>query len=196
MAHLTVEMWNCHSDPLADLPWGRSAIWSTNMNSNSKNLILPFRSTGRSTGGVDLPVDLPIWAQTVKIWNCHSHPLTVLLGGRSAKYEFPDILLCSSQRSFHFIQDQLKFSHHNASSNFFTSSRDCTTLDTLMNKAPGQIAKTVQSLLPTTLATLYASVLGSQGCVYLKLHSLGYVTRCFVWLDSPDFANLVTLCTI
>ena len=29
------------------------------MSLNSKNLKLPFRSTGRSTGGLDLPVDLP-----------------------------------------------------------------------------------------------------------------------------------------
>ena len=38
---------------------GISASRSANMSWNSKNLKLPFISIGRSTGGVDLPLDLP-----------------------------------------------------------------------------------------------------------------------------------------
>ena len=72
----TVKSWNCHSDPLADLMGGRSATWSANMSLNSlnsKNLKLPFRSTGRSTEGVDLPLDLPIWASTVEMSHHINH---------------------------------------------------------------------------------------------------------------------------
>ena len=57
---LTVEISNCHSWPLdATMGASRSASWSANMTSNSKNLKLPFRSIGRSTRELDLPVDLP-----------------------------------------------------------------------------------------------------------------------------------------
>ena len=145
----TCDYWGGRS---ASLREGRSATWSAwricemahllslslesrnlwNDTFDSRNVKLPLRSTGRSTWGVDLPVDLngnfrfllleliladqladrgvdlsvdlPIWARTVKIWNCHSHPLANILGGgRSPKYEFPDVLLCSSQRSFRFV---------------------------------------------------------------------------------------------
>ena len=67
--------WNCHSDALADLPWGagsRSASWSTHMSSNSKIWNCHSDLLADVPRMVDLPVDLPIWAQTVKIWNCHS----------------------------------------------------------------------------------------------------------------------------
>ena len=33
-------------------------------------------------GGVDLPVDVPIWALTVEMWNCHTWPLDAM-GGMS-----------------------------------------------------------------------------------------------------------------
>ena len=61
---LTVEMWNHHSW-LLDASTGRgvrSASWSANMSSNSRNLKLPFLATRYPYWGVDLPVDLPIWA--------------------------------------------------------------------------------------------------------------------------------------
>ena len=65
---LTVEMWNCHSWPLdattggVDLPYwrSRSATWSANMCSNSRNVKLPFLTTRCHYWGVDLSVDLPL----------------------------------------------------------------------------------------------------------------------------------------
>ena len=83
---LTVEMWNCHSSPLDATVWGRSESWSVNMSSNSKNVKLTFFTTRCHYQGVDPPVDLPIWALTVEMWNCHSWPLDSLMGGRSASW--------------------------------------------------------------------------------------------------------------
>ena len=43
---LTVEMWNCHSWPLdATTRGSRSASWSANMSSNSRNVKSPFLTT-------------------------------------------------------------------------------------------------------------------------------------------------------
>ena len=88
---------------------GRSATWSANMSSNSRNVKLPFLTTRCQyqvvdmpvdlqlwsanieflttrcqTRGVDWPLDLPIWALTVEMWNCYSWPLDATTGGRSA----------------------------------------------------------------------------------------------------------------
>ena len=80
---LTVEMWNYHSWPLDVTTGGRSASrsWSANMSSNSRNVKLPFLTTRCQYQGVDLPLDLPIWALTVEMWNCHSWPLDATTGG-------------------------------------------------------------------------------------------------------------------
>ena len=56
------------------LPGGRSASWSANMSSNSRNVILPFLTTRCHYWVVDLPGDLPIWALSLEIWKCHSWP--------------------------------------------------------------------------------------------------------------------------
>ena len=67
---------------------GRSANWSANMSSNSRNVKLPFLTTRCHYWGdipVDLPLDLPIWAVTVEMWNCYSWPLDATTGGRSAR---------------------------------------------------------------------------------------------------------------
>ena len=56
---------------------GRSASWSVNMSCNTRNLkspILNKRGLYRG-GGVDLPVDLPIFALTLEISCHHSWPL-------------------------------------------------------------------------------------------------------------------------
>ena len=79
---VTVEMWNCHSWPLDVTTGGsRSATWSANMSSHSRNAKLLFLTTRCHYWGVDLPIDLPIWALTVEMWNCHSWPLDVTTGG-------------------------------------------------------------------------------------------------------------------
>ena len=115
---LTVEMWNCHSWPLDTTTGGRSTSWSSNMTSNSRtvkspfltnscyyqggrcaswsanmssnrrNVKLPFLTTRCHHQGVDLPVDLPIWALMGEMWNHHSWPLdaTTRRGGRSASW--------------------------------------------------------------------------------------------------------------
>ena len=54
---------------------GWSASWSANMSSNSRNLKLQSLTTRCLYWGVDLPVDLPIWALTVEISRHHSWPL-------------------------------------------------------------------------------------------------------------------------
>ena len=59
----------------------RSATWSANMSSNSRNVKLLFLTTRCHYQGVDLPLDLPIWALTVEMWNCHSWPLDATTGG-------------------------------------------------------------------------------------------------------------------
>ena len=80
---LTVEMSYHHSWPLhASTRRG----WSANMSSNSRNLILPLLTTRCLYWGVDLPVDVPIWALTVEISYCHSSPLDATTGGRSASW--------------------------------------------------------------------------------------------------------------
>ena len=60
----------------------RSATSSANMTSNSRNVKLhhswPLDAT---TGGLDLPLHLPIWALTVEMSNCHSWPLDATTGG-------------------------------------------------------------------------------------------------------------------
>ena len=58
-----------------------SNTWSANMSSNSRNVKLPFLTTRCHYQGVDLPLDLPIWALTVEMWNCHSWPLDVTTRG-------------------------------------------------------------------------------------------------------------------
>ena len=107
---LTVEMWNCHSWPLDVTTGGsrsasrsanmsshsrnakllflttrchycRSANWSANMSSNSRNVKLPFLTTRCHYWGVDLSLDLPIWALKVAMWNCHSWPLDASTSG-------------------------------------------------------------------------------------------------------------------
>ena len=45
------------------------------MSSNSRNVKLPFLTTRCLCRGVDVPVDLLIWAVTVEMWNHHSWPL-------------------------------------------------------------------------------------------------------------------------
>ena len=85
---LTVEMWNCYSWPLDATTGGcRSASRSANMSSNSRNVKLLFLTTRCHYWGVDLPLDLPIWALIVEMWNCHSWPLDASTsGGRSANW--------------------------------------------------------------------------------------------------------------
>ena len=95
---IRVERWNCHSDALADPPEGRSATFGVvvfqgsmvNWEGVDLPLDLPVHITWFSVvvfkgsmvnWGVDLPLDLPIWALTVEMWNCHSWPLDALLGG-------------------------------------------------------------------------------------------------------------------
>ena len=107
---LTVEMWNCHSWPLdvttggsRSATWSanmsshsrnvkllflttrchycRSANWSANMSSNSRNVKLPFLTTRCHYWGVDLSLDLPIRALKVAMWNCHSWPLDASTSG-------------------------------------------------------------------------------------------------------------------
>ena len=73
-------MWNCHSWPLDANYYGdrsATATWSANMSSNSSNVKLPFLTTRCQYQwvDVDLPLDLPIWALTVEMWNFHSEPL-------------------------------------------------------------------------------------------------------------------------
>ena len=65
---LTVEMSYCHSWPLNATTggWGRSTSWSANMSPKSINHILPLLTTRSHYWGVDLPVDLPLWALTVE----------------------------------------------------------------------------------------------------------------------------------
>ena len=105
---LKVEMWNCHFRLLdVSIRGSRSAY----MNCNSSNVKLPFftircqyqggRSASRykswsaygslkssnvklpflNTGFQSWPVDLPIWAFTVTMWNCHSWLLDVITRG-------------------------------------------------------------------------------------------------------------------
>ena len=62
---LTLEMSYHYSWPLDATMGGRSASWSTNISCNSRNVKLPFLTTRCYYQGVDLPVDLPIWALTV-----------------------------------------------------------------------------------------------------------------------------------
>ena len=83
---LTVEMSYCHSWPLDATTGGRSATWSANMSSNTRNMKLPFLATRCLYWGVDLPVDLPIWPLTVEMSYCHSWPLDATTGGRSATW--------------------------------------------------------------------------------------------------------------
>ena len=94
---LTVDIQNCHCCPLhastrGDRSVSWSDTWSGNMTSISRNLKLPF-FTNRCLywEGVDLPVDLsldlPIWALTVDIQNCHCCPLHASTrGDRSASH--------------------------------------------------------------------------------------------------------------
>ena len=64
---LAAEMWNCHSWSLdASTGGDRSARWSANMSSSSRNVKLAFLTTRCHYQGVDLPLDLPIWALTVE----------------------------------------------------------------------------------------------------------------------------------
>ena len=60
--------------------WGRSASWSANISSNSRNLKLTFFTT-RCHGRVHLPVDLSILALIEEISNWHSWPLDDSTGG-------------------------------------------------------------------------------------------------------------------
>ena len=63
----------------------RSARWSANIGSNSRNMKSPFLTNICLYWWVDLPVDLPIWALTVEMWNHHSWTLdTSTREGRSA----------------------------------------------------------------------------------------------------------------
>ena len=54
---------------------GRSASWSVNMSSNTRNLKSPMLNKRGLYWGVDLPVDLPIFALTLEISCHHSWPL-------------------------------------------------------------------------------------------------------------------------
>ena len=72
---LTREIRNDHSDELADVLGGRYATWSAYMSFNNRKQKWPFRWTGRCTWGVDLLLDLPIWALTIESRNHHSDEL-------------------------------------------------------------------------------------------------------------------------
>ena len=63
---LTVEMCNI-LDHYILYQGGRSA----NMSSNSRNVKLATLGHQMSIWGVDMLLDLPIWALTVEIWNCY-----------------------------------------------------------------------------------------------------------------------------
>ena len=78
---LTVEISSDHSWPLDASTGGRSASWSANMSSNSRNLKSQFLTTRCLYWGVDLPVDLPIFALTLEISSHHSWPLDASTGG-------------------------------------------------------------------------------------------------------------------
>ena len=74
----------------------RSASWSANMSSNSRNEKLSFLTTRCHCWGVDLPLDLPIWALTVEISYCHSWPLDASTGGVDLPVDLPNM----SSRAF------------------------------------------------------------------------------------------------
>ena len=80
---------------------------------------MPFRYTGGSTWGIYLPVDLPIWGLTVKIWNCHSDPLADLPGGcRSANFEHTlHFMLCFTEGPFVYTKDQYRKGRYNSVTN-------------------------------------------------------------------------------
>ena len=77
---LIVEMLNHHSWTLEPSTRRvRSATWSANMSSNSRNVKLLFLTTRCHYWWLELPVDLPlhlpIWPLTVEMWNFYSWPL-------------------------------------------------------------------------------------------------------------------------
>ena len=79
---LKVEISSHHSWPLdTSTSGGWSASWSANISSNSRNLKLPSLTTRYLYWGVDLPVEMPIWALTVEISSHHSWPLDTSTGG-------------------------------------------------------------------------------------------------------------------
>ena len=87
---VTIAIWNCHYWPLDASTWGgdTSASWSAYVTCNNSNLKLPALATRCLYCGVHQPVDLPIWPETIAIWNCHSWPLGTSTwgGGRSASW--------------------------------------------------------------------------------------------------------------
>ena len=68
---------------------GRSASWSVSMSSNRRNVKLPFLTTRCHYWGIDLPLDLPISALTVEMWNCHSWPLDATTWGIDLPLDLP-----------------------------------------------------------------------------------------------------------
>ena len=58
----------------------RSATWSANTTSNRGNVKLPFSTNRCQYWGVDLSLVLSIWPLTVEMWNCHSWPLDATTG--------------------------------------------------------------------------------------------------------------------
>ena len=99
---LKVEISSHHSWPLdASTSGGWSASWSANMSSNSRNLKLPSLTTRYLYWGVDLPVEMPIWALTVEISSHHSWPLDASTGGVDLPVDWPIWVLTIEMSSHH-----------------------------------------------------------------------------------------------
>ena len=99
---LTVEISSHHSWPLdASTSGGWSASWSANMSSNCRNLKLPSLTTRYLYWGVDLPVEMPIWALTVEISSHHSWPLDASTGGVDLPVDWPIWVLTIEMSSHH-----------------------------------------------------------------------------------------------
>ena len=78
---LTVEISSHHSWSLDASTRGVPAGCSLNMSSNSRNFKSQYLTTRCLYWGVDLPVNRPIWAQTVEISSHHYWPLEASTGG-------------------------------------------------------------------------------------------------------------------
>ena len=70
--------------------WGvRYASWSVYMRFNNRNLKLAFLTTRCIYWEVRSALDLPVWAFTIEIFNCHSLPLDASTGGAFQPYKLP-----------------------------------------------------------------------------------------------------------
>ena len=68
-----------------------------------------------TTGGVDLPLDLPICALTVEMWNCHSWPLDATTGGVDLPPCLPKLPVSASvkwQIFYHLVIRVERWNYH------------------------------------------------------------------------------------